>query len=185
MRMLAAMQHKMPLDTSHRHVQSRRQVVIDYKGDFNSPVCPGRTDDEASTGVHPFPRWRSPVGLAWAGAALAQEMKAEVIHWWTSGGEFAAVKVFAEQFTKAGGTWIDTAIAGGANARTAAINRTVGGTPPGHDAVQHRQAVRRTGRERPAQRRRRRRHRAEVEGQDPRRRSSRRPRATARCSPSR
>src|SRR5882757_2594245 len=62
--------------------------------------------------------------------ANAQEMKAEVIHWWTSGGESAAVKVFAEQFTKAGGTWMDTAIAGGANARTAAINRTVGGTPP-------------------------------------------------------
>jgi glucose/mannose transport system substrate-binding protein len=74
--------------------------------------------------------------LALAGAAFsaqpaaAQELKAEVIHWWTSGGESAAVKVFAEQFKKAGGTWVDTAIAGGANARTAAINRTVGGTPP-------------------------------------------------------
>jgi glucose/mannose transport system substrate-binding protein len=68
-----------------------------------------------------------------AGASLqanAQEMKAEVIHWWTSGGESAAVKVFAEQFAKAGGTWVDTAIAGGVNARTAAINRVVGGTPP-------------------------------------------------------
>ena len=62
--------------------------------------------------------------------AKAEEMKAEVIHWWTSGGESAAVKVFAEQFAKAGGTWVDTAIAGGTNARTAAINRTVGGTPP-------------------------------------------------------
>jgi glucose/mannose transport system substrate-binding protein len=62
--------------------------------------------------------------------AQAQEKKAEVIHWWTSGGESAAVRVFAEQFTKAGGTWVDTAIAGGANARTAAINRTVGGDPP-------------------------------------------------------
>src|SRR3954453_6376221 len=69
------------------------------------------------------------VSLAWAGPTLAQE-KAEVIHWWTSGGESAAVKVFADQYTKAGGTWVDTAIAGGANARTAAINRTVGGTPP-------------------------------------------------------
>jgi glucose/mannose transport system substrate-binding protein len=62
--------------------------------------------------------------------ANAEEMKAEVIHWWTSGGESAAVKVFAEEFAKAGGTWVDTAIAGGVNARTAAINRTVGGTPP-------------------------------------------------------
>jgi glucose/mannose transport system substrate-binding protein len=62
--------------------------------------------------------------------AGAEEQRAEVIHWWTSGGESAAVKVFADQFQAAGGTWVDTAIAGGANARTAAINRTVGGNPP-------------------------------------------------------
>ncbi len=62
--------------------------------------------------------------------AVAQETKAEVIHWWTSGGESAAVKVFADEFKKAGGTWQDSAVAGGANARTAAINRTVGGNPP-------------------------------------------------------
>ena len=68
--------------------------------------------------------------LIWSASASAQDMKAEVIHWWTSGGESAAVKVFADQFTKAGGVWIDSAVAGGVNARTAAINRTVGGNPP-------------------------------------------------------
>jgi glucose/mannose transport system substrate-binding protein len=62
--------------------------------------------------------------------ASAQEMQAEVIHWWTSGGESAAVKVFADEFTAAGGTWIDSAVAGGENARTAGINRIVGGDPP-------------------------------------------------------
>ncbi|PVE22054.1 sugar ABC transporter substrate-binding protein [Microvirga sp. KLBC 81] len=61
--------------------------------------------------------------------ALAQQ-KAEVLHWWTSAGESASVKVFADQFTKAGGTWVDNAIAGGPNARTAGINRIVGGNPP-------------------------------------------------------
>ena len=66
--------------------------------------------------------------LAVAGPAAAQT--AEVIHWWTSGGESAAVKVFADQYTAAGGKWVDTAIAGGPNARTAAINRTIGGDPP-------------------------------------------------------
>ncbi len=60
----------------------------------------------------------------------AQEMKAEVLHWWTSGGESAAVRVFADRFKAAGGTWVDTAIAGGQNARTAGINRIVGGNPP-------------------------------------------------------
>lgn len=68
--------------------------------------------------------------LGLPGVAQAEEIRAEVIHWWTSGGESAAVRVFAEQFTRAGGTWVDTAIAGGPNARTASINRTIGGNPP-------------------------------------------------------
>jgi glucose/mannose transport system substrate-binding protein len=62
--------------------------------------------------------------------ASAQEMKAEVIHWWTSGGESAAVRVFADKFNAAGGEWVDTAIAIGENARAAGINRIVGGSPP-------------------------------------------------------
>ena len=71
------------------------------------------------------------VAAAWASVPVsAEEMKAEVIHWWTSGGEAAAVKVFADQFTKAGGTWIDSAVAGAPNARNAAISRTVAGNPP-------------------------------------------------------
>ncbi|MBA1158198.1 ABC transporter substrate-binding protein [Microvirga mediterraneensis] len=70
------------------------------------------------------------VALFCSTGAMAQQMKAEVLHWWTSAGESASVKVFADQFTKAGGTWVDNAIAGGANARTAGINRMVGGNPP-------------------------------------------------------
>src|SRR5215211_293023 len=69
------------------------------------------------------------IALVCSTGAFAQ-MKAEVIHWWTSAGESASVKVFADQFTKGGGTWVDNAIAGGANARTAGINRMVGGNPP-------------------------------------------------------
>jgi glucose/mannose transport system substrate-binding protein len=68
--------------------------------------------------------------VALAAARPAEAQRAEVIHWWTSGGESAALKVFADQYIKSGGTWVDTAIAGGANARTAAINRTIGGDPP-------------------------------------------------------
>lgn len=68
--------------------------------------------------------------LVISGAASAQEMKAEVLHWWTSGGESAAVKVFADAFAESGGEWIDTAIAGGEQARAAGVNRIVGGEPP-------------------------------------------------------
>ena len=60
----------------------------------------------------------------------AAQNKAEVIHWWTSGGESAAIQEFAKAFTKAGGVWVDSAVAGGDAARSQAINRIVGGTPP-------------------------------------------------------
>jgi len=67
-------------------------------------------------------------GLALTSPVLAQ--KAEVIHWWTSGGESAAVKQLADAYNKAGGQWVDNAIAGGDNARAAALNRIAGGNPP-------------------------------------------------------
>ena len=66
--------------------------------------------------------------LAITGSAHAQ--KANVIHWWTSGGESAAVKELADAYTKAGGTWVDEAVAGADNARAATINRIAGGNPP-------------------------------------------------------
>ncbi len=62
--------------------------------------------------------------------AAVQAQDAEVLHWWTSGGESAAVKVFADGYNNEGGNWIDTAIAGGQAARNAGVNRIVGGNPP-------------------------------------------------------
>lgn len=57
-------------------------------------------------------------------------MEAEVIHWWTSGGEQAAISKFAEAWEDMGNTWIDTAITGGDNARGTTVNRIIGGNPP-------------------------------------------------------
>ncbi|MEF2071887.1 ABC transporter substrate-binding protein [Consotaella aegiceratis] len=63
--------------------------------------------------------------------ALAQDKPtAEVMHWWTSGGEAMAIKEFANAYDAAGGKWVDTATAQGENSRAAAINRMVGGNPP-------------------------------------------------------
>jgi glucose/mannose transport system substrate-binding protein len=77
------------------------------------------------------------VALALAGAARAAAPvaagagpTAEVIHWWTSGGESSAVKQVAQAYRAAGGSWIDTAIAGGDQSRAVTINRIVGGNPP-------------------------------------------------------
>jgi len=74
-------------------------------------------------------RWLLGVCLcAWAAAHAGP--RAEVIHWWTSGGESAAVKQVEQAYRAAGGTWVDTAIAGGDQARAVTINRIIGGNPP-------------------------------------------------------
>ncbi|MFG6439899.1 ABC transporter substrate-binding protein [Roseateles sp. LKC17W] len=63
-------------------------------------------------------------------AAAQAPLKAEVIHWWTSGGESAAAKTLAEAYKAQGGQWVDTAVALGEQARSVAINRIAGGNPP-------------------------------------------------------
>ncbi|MYM25395.1 extracellular solute-binding protein [Duganella sp. FT135W] len=69
-------------------------------------------------------------GAAHAAAAAAPAPKAEVMHWWTSSSESAAVRKFADAYRAAGGVWGDTAIAGADQAKAVAINRIVGGNPP-------------------------------------------------------
>ncbi len=55
----------------------------------------------------------------------------EVVHSWTSAGEAAALAVIVEEFEKAGGKWVDTAVAGIEAMQTLALNRILGGNPPG------------------------------------------------------
>ncbi len=62
--------------------------------------------------------------------AGAQATDLEVTHWWTSGGEAAAVAELAKAFNATGNTWIDGAIAGGGStARPIMISRITGGDP--------------------------------------------------------
>lgn len=63
----------------------------------------------------------------------------EVTHWWTSGGEAAAVKVLAEKYDALGGDkWVDGAIAGsGSTARPIIISRILGGNPMGATQLNH------------------------------------------------
>lgn len=69
--------------------------------------------------------------LAVGGAVpAANAQTAEVLHWWTSGGESAALAEVRAAFTARGGVWKDTPIAGGSNARAAAVNRMIGGDAP-------------------------------------------------------
>jgi glucose/mannose transport system substrate-binding protein len=65
-----------------------------------------------------------------ARAGTAPAPQAEVIHWWTSGGESAAVQQVAQAYRAAGGVWVDSAVAGGDQARAVTLNRIIGGDPP-------------------------------------------------------
>lgn len=70
----------------------------------------------------------SATAMVAAGAASAAEL--EVTHWWTSGGEAAAVAEFAKAFNATEHTWVDGAIAGsGGTARPIIISRIIGGDP--------------------------------------------------------
>lgn len=62
----------------------------------------------------------------------------EVTHWWTSGGEAAAVAELARAFDASGDTWVDGAIAGGGGtARPIMISRITGGDPMGATQFNH------------------------------------------------
>ena len=64
--------------------------------------------------------------------AAANATDLEVTHWWTSGGEAAAVKVLADNFNKTGNNWVDSAIAGsGTTANPIIVSRIIGGNPMG------------------------------------------------------
>ena len=71
--------------------------------------------------------------LSAAAVIVANQVSAadlEVTHWWTSGGEAAAVAEFAKAFNATEHSWIDGAIAGsGGTARPIIISRIIGGDP--------------------------------------------------------
>ena len=68
--------------------------------------------------------------VALPSVAMATDL--EVTHWWTSGGESAAVAEFAKAFDATGNKWVDGAIAGSGDvARPIIISRIMGGNPMG------------------------------------------------------
>lgn len=70
------------------------------------------------------------VSMAFIGPVKAADV--EVTHWWTSGGEAAAVAEFAKAFNATGNRWVDGAIAGSGDvARPIIISRILGGNPMG------------------------------------------------------
>ncbi|MDC0114376.1 ABC transporter substrate-binding protein [Planktomarina temperata] len=76
--------------------------------------------------------------VATATAVMAEGVELEVTHWWTSGGEAAAVAKFADAWNATGNTWVDGAIAGsGGTARPIIISRIIGGDPMAATQLNH------------------------------------------------
>ena len=73
----------------------------------------------------------SAVAITCAMPAVA-EPQAEVLHWWTSGGEAKSVAVLQQEFADNGGTWTDMPVAGGGGdaAMTALRARVLSGNAP-------------------------------------------------------
>ncbi len=67
-----------------------------------------------------------------AGSSVLAGPEAEVLHWWTSGGEAKSVAVLQEEFASNGGTWTDMPVAGGGGdaAMTALRARVLSGNAP-------------------------------------------------------
>ncbi|UWQ13647.1 ABC transporter substrate-binding protein [Aliiroseovarius sp. M344] len=67
-----------------------------------------------------------------ASSVAVAEPQAEVLHWWTSGGEAKSVAVLQEEFASKGGTWTDMPVAGGGGdaAMTALRARVLSGNAP-------------------------------------------------------
>ncbi len=75
--------------------------------------------------------------VAFCLSSAVQATDLEVTHWWTSGGEAAAVGEFAKAFDATGNKWVDGAIAGGSTARPIMISRITGGDPMGATQFNH------------------------------------------------
>jgi glucose/mannose transport system substrate-binding protein len=90
------------------------------------------------------PRDGSPADLqngaatANGGPAAHAPVALEVTHWWTLGGEAAAVAELAKAFNATGNQWVDGAIAGSGDvARPVMVSRITGGHPMGATLFTH------------------------------------------------
>jgi glucose/mannose transport system substrate-binding protein len=124
------------LDTEQRSWKGEK---IDLKIDLN---CESAFEDLWIMGgimiknrsLHRKPATLLAAGLlvALAMPAARAEQKVEVLHFWTTGGEAAALDVVKKKVTAAGVTWQDAPIAGGGGdqAKTALQARIASGNPP-------------------------------------------------------
>ena len=75
-------------------------------------------------------RWLLALGLTASLAGPAAAQKATVINYYTSGGESRAIAVFANEYNKRGGQWVNEPAVGPPAEQSLALSRIAGGDPP-------------------------------------------------------
>src|ERR1700739_4318793 len=76
-------------------------------------------------------RWLAAMGLAGLlGAGQASAQKGDVVHCYTRSSESLAIAVFAKEYDKRGGPWVDDPAVGPQAESALALNRIAGGNPP-------------------------------------------------------
>src|ERR1700722_4810765 len=72
----------------------------------------------------------SAIGFA-GGASAADVKEVQMLHWWTSGGEAAALNLLKQDLVKQGYVWKDVLVEGGGEAAMTALEAMVAaGNPP-------------------------------------------------------
>ncbi|HEX7992764.1 MAG TPA: ABC transporter substrate-binding protein [Streptosporangiaceae bacterium] len=104
-----------------------------------APGCPKKGGDK--TGENKAAETKAGSGSDMAKPAEPAKpasVELEVTHWWTSGGEAAAVAELAKAFNATGNKWVDGAIAGSGDvARPIMVSRITGGKPMGATQFNH------------------------------------------------
>jgi glucose/mannose transport system substrate-binding protein len=115
-------------------------VVVAAAGCGGKKDDKAKTDKPAETGKTADTGKMAETGSAQSGSGSGTSggVDLEVTHWWTSGGEAAAVAEFAKAFNATGNHWVDGAIAGAGDiARPVMISRITGGDPMGATQFNH------------------------------------------------
>lgn len=108
---------------------------LDSDASASNHDLPLHNNNKGPVSMNPITRLAAVISLASLlplNATAAGNGTVEVLHWWTSGGEAAAVQTLKAQVEKDGFTWKDNAVAGGggAAAMTVLKSRAVAGNPP-------------------------------------------------------
>src|SRR5882672_10738861 len=117
---------------------SRSRIAMTAVGVLVLAAAGCRKDEKSGDTSAPSAPSASSATSASTDTAKGGGVDLEVTHWWTSGGEAAAVAEFAKAFDATGNHWVDGAIAGSGDvARPIMVSRITGGKPMGATQFNH------------------------------------------------